>query len=85
MILINCEINLILTWSANCIIVSADISNQDATFLMIETEFCAVVVTLSTQDNAKLLQKLKPCLKGTVNWNWYTSKPKFLRQNGNDV
>ena len=30
--LINCEINLILTWSANCVVVSTDVANQNATF-----------------------------------------------------
>ena len=29
--LINCEISLILTWSANCVIVSTDVANQGAT------------------------------------------------------
>ena len=29
--LINCEINLILTWSANCVVVSTDVANQNAT------------------------------------------------------
>ena len=32
MSLINCEINLILTGSANCVIVSTAVSNQGATF-----------------------------------------------------
>ena len=30
--LINCEINLIPTWNANCVIVSTNIANQNATF-----------------------------------------------------
>ena len=29
--LINCEINLILTWSTNCAIVSTNVANQNAT------------------------------------------------------
>ena len=32
MILSNCEINLILTWSENCATVSTDVANQNATF-----------------------------------------------------
>ena len=32
MSLINCEINLILAWSTNCIIVSTNVANQNATF-----------------------------------------------------
>ena len=30
--LFNCEINLILTWSKNCVIVSTNVANQNATF-----------------------------------------------------
>ena len=32
------------------------------------------VVTLSTQDNAKLLEKLKSIFKRTIKWNKYESK-----------
>ena len=32
MTLINCEIDLILTWSTNCVIVSTNVANQNATF-----------------------------------------------------
>ena len=46
---INCEVNLILTWSANCVIVSTNIANQNATFTIAETKIYFPVVTLSTQ------------------------------------
>ena len=51
----NCEINLILTSFANCVIVYTDIANQDATFAITETKLYVLVITLSTQDHAKLL------------------------------
>ena len=35
--LINCEINLILTWSANCVVVSTNNANQNATFEITDT------------------------------------------------
>ena len=54
--LINCEVNLILNWSANCVIVSTDVENQIAAFSMTDTKLYVLVVTLSTQDNAKLLE-----------------------------
>ena len=41
------------------------------------------MVTLSTQDNAKLLQQLKSAFKGVINWNKYLSKPALLAQNLN--
>ena len=46
--LINCEVNLILTWSANCVIVYTDVANQGATFTITETKLFVPVVTLST-------------------------------------
>ena len=36
--LINCEINLILIWSANCVI-SSDGANQATTFAITESQF----------------------------------------------
>ena len=61
--LINCEVELILTRSANCIIIYTDIANQDHAFELDETHLYVLVVTLSTQDNAKLLPQLKSVLK----------------------
>ena len=52
--LINCEIDLILTWSANCVL--SDAQNQATTFAITDTESYVLVVTLSMQDNAKLPQ-----------------------------
>ena len=79
--LINCEISLILTWSANCVIVFTNVANQNATFAITDTKLYVPVVTLSTQDNAKLLQQLKSGFKRVVNWNKYLSKPELLAQN----
>ena len=65
----NCEVNLILTWSANCAIIYTDIADQIPTFTITETKLYVSVVTLSTRDNAKLLTQLKPGFKRTINWN----------------
>ena len=62
--LINCEVELILPRSANCVIIYTDIANQDPAFELDETNLYVPVVTLSTQDNAKLLPQLKSVLKG---------------------
>ena len=59
MSLINCEISFILTWSADCVMVSTNKANQGATFRITETKLYVPAVTLSIQDNAKLLQRLK--------------------------
>ena len=52
--LINCEVNFILIWSANCVIVSTNVANQNATFTITDTKLYVPVVTLSTQDPADL-------------------------------
>ena len=54
----NCEINLILTWSKNCVI-SSSAANQATTFAMADTKFDIPVVTSLNQGNAKLLQQLR--------------------------
>ena len=81
--LINSEINLILTWFANCVIIYTNVANQNPTFQITETKLYVPVVTLSTQDNAKLLPQLKSGFKRTTNWNKYLSKPELLAQNQN--
>ena len=81
--LINCEVNLILTWSSTCVIVSTNTANQGATFTITDTRLYAPVVALSTQENAKLLQQLKSGFKRVINWNKYISKPELLAQNPN--
>ena len=40
-------------------------------------------MTLSTQENTKLLQQLKSGFKRVINWNKYSSKSELLRQNTN--
>ena len=81
--LINCEINLILTWSTNFIIVSTNVANQNATLEITDTRLYVPVVTLSMQENAKLLQQLKSGFKRVINWNIYLPKQELLVQNPN--
>ena len=69
--MINSEINLILTWSDNCV---ASESNSVTTFAIADTKPYVLAVYLSTQDNTKLLKQLKSGFKFTVNWNKFQSK-----------
>ena len=78
--LINCEINLILTWSSTCVITN---STGAETFEITDTKLYDPVATLSTQYNSKLLQQLKSGFKTVISWNKYLPKPKLLRQNPN--
>ena len=76
--LINCEVNLILTCSKDCVITN---STGEGKFAITETNLYVPVVTLSTKDNEKLLQQLKSGFKKTINWNKYESRIKTLAQN----
>ena len=67
MYLFNCEVNLIITWSANYVIVYNDVANEGATFAKTATKLYVPLVTSSTQDNAKLLQQLKSGFKKIIN------------------
>ena len=60
--LITCEVNLILTWSIDCVITNPTGKGK---LVITETKLYVPVVTLSTQDNAKLLQQLKSGFKRT--------------------
>ena len=55
--LINCEVNLILTWLSTCVIASAINVNEAATFAITDTKLYVPVVTLSTQENTKFFQQ----------------------------
>ena len=81
--LINCEVKLILTWSADCVVICTDVADQVPKFTIPETNLYDSVVTLSTQDNAKLLPQLKSGFKRTIIWNKYLPKPVLLPQNPN--
>ena len=52
--LINCGVNLILTWSSTCVITN---STSAGKFTITDTKLYVPVVTLSTEDNTKLLQQ----------------------------
>ena len=78
MLLINCEVNLLLTWSKDCVITN---STGKGKFAITETKLYVPVVTLSTKDNEKLLQQLKSGFKKTISWNKYESSIKTFAQN----
>ena len=60
-----------------------EVAGQGATFTITETKLYVPVVTLSIQDNAKLLAQSKSGFKRTINWKKYLLKPDILAQNPN--
>ena len=68
----NCEINLFLSWSENCLISAV---TWAAVFIITDAKLYVPVVTFSTQDNLTLLRQLKL----GFNWiSWNKHKPKVL-------
>ena len=74
MSLINCKITLQVISPKKSIIVPGNVANQVPKFRITDTKLYVPVVTLSTQDNTKLLKQLESSLKRTMNWNKYHSK-----------
>ena len=71
MTLINYEINVILTLSETCVI---SYSTRAATFGIFDKKPDVPVITLSIQDNRKLLQQLKSGVMQAISWNKCQSK-----------
>ena len=81
--LINCEIEMILTWSKNCaladVAVDADanpavVAPTGLQFQITDTKLYVPVVTLSTKDDNNFLEQLKSEFKRTIKWNKYRSE-----------
>ena len=92
--LINCEVEFILAWSKNCVLVDmaeraaqdgnpAIIAPSGATFKIKATKLYVPVVTLSKEIDIKLLELLKSGFKRTIKWNKYRSQMTFQPQNTN--
>ena len=63
--LINCDTNLIFTWSEKCVISAATWAAKVA---ITDTKIC-VPIDLSTQGNTKLLKHLESGFKRIFKWN----------------
>ena len=96
--LINCEVELILTWLKNCVLTGEltrdanygtdpivhKIDNpENATFKIADTKLYVPVVTLSKENDIKLLEKLKSGFKRTIKWNKCQSQMPVQSNNNN--
>ena len=92
--LTNCEVELILTWSKNWVL--AEMTVRDAEghnlaivaptgleFQITDTKLYVPVVTLSKENDIKLLEQLKSGFKRTIKWNKYRSQMTIQPQNNN--
>ena len=85
--LINCEVELILTWSKNFVLADMTARNTGKNndppaivpptgldFQIKGTKLYVLVVTLSKENNITLLEQLKLRFKRTIKWNKYRSQ-----------
>ena len=96
--LINCEVELILTWLKNCVLIDKSTREADyganpvvyeidnpeyATFKITDVKLFVPVVTLSKENDIKLLEQLKTGFKRTIKWNKYRSQTSIQLQSNN--
>ena len=90
--LINGEVELILTWSKNCVLVDmtvdatanpAIVAPSTAKFKIEHTKLYVPVSPLSKENDTKLLEQLKAGFKRTIKWNKYRSQTTIQPQNNN--
>ena len=90
--MIRCEVELILTWSKNCVLAdmtvdadadSAIVAPSGSTFKITDTKLYVPVVILSKENDTKLLEQLKSGFKRTIKWSKYRSQMTIQPQNNN--
>ena len=92
--LINCEVELILTWSKNCVLADmtvraaqgdnpAIVAPTGLEFKITDTKLYVPVVSLSKENDIKPLEQLKSGFKRTIKWNKYRSQMTIQPQNNN--
>ena len=95
--LINCEVSMALTWSENCVITVqgdnpaaqgdnpevCDDFPKNATFKITDTKLHVPVVTVSAENDNKLLEQLKTGFKRIIKWNIYRSEMSNQARNNN--
>ena len=78
--LINCKINLNLTWKKECVL-STDAGS--AVFIINDTKLYTPVVTLSKEDNKDFIEQQNKGFQRSIYWNEYKTKEKDEDGNAN--
>ena len=93
--LINCEITLVLSWYKECVLVGRAhrdppapapafiTSPENAIFGITDCKLYVPTITLSAENDNKLLEQLKSGFKRTIKWNKYMSQMSNQNKNKN--
>ena len=78
MLLINCKVGFSLKWIENCVLATPEtgtnanlICVDGKAFKIADAKLYVPVVTLSAEDNVKLVKQLNQGLKRSIYWNKY--------------
>ena len=84
--LINCEVEIIITWTKNRVLADMTVANNRPTgleFQLTDTKLYVPVVILSKENDIKLLEKLKSGFKETIKLNKYRLQMTIQNNNNN--
>ena len=77
---------MILTWSKNCVLGDMTVAKDPPTgleFQIKDTKLYVPFITLSKENDIKLLEQLKTGFKKTIKWNKYRSQVTIQNNNNN--
>ena len=72
MLLINCKVEISLTWDPNCMLCNLF---GASTFTITDAKLYVPITTISTQDNVELSKLMREGFKRPVYWNKYEVNP----------
>ena len=81
--LINCEIELDLSWTRDCVLIEQNNNITGVNFVTTSTNLFVPIVTLSINDNIKVLENIRQAFKRTISQNKYRSEVTTLPKNNN--
>ena len=81
--LINCKIELDLSWTKDCVLIEQNNNITGVNFVTTSTKLYVPVVTLPINDNIKFLENIKQGFKRTISWNKYRSEITTQPKNNN--
>ena len=83
LLLINYEVELDLSWTKDCVLTEHHYNITGVSYKITSSKFHVSAVTLSINDNIKVLENLKRKLKKTIFWNKYRYEITAQRKNNN--
>ena len=72
--MINCEVELGLSWTKDCALIEHRDNITGVNFMINSTKLYVTVVTLSINDIIKFLENIKQGFERTISWNKYRSE-----------